>query len=218
MEEIDQESPPTESAEPVITAEPGGKPEVESPLNRFIRRISRWVIGFLIVFGLGAVLVIATMYMPAQQKIREANQRFSQLEEQSKADLDQADQKIADLERRLADLSTLKDNNQALQVDLDQTRMQVVILSARSDVAQARLALSKEDPTRAKIVLSKTLDTLQSLEEMLEPDQRKVVTDMQNQLDLILDEIDEKADAAESDLDILATWLLELENVFFVAP
>lgn len=218
MEEIDQESAPVGNVEPEITKEPEKKPELESRPNQFLMRFLRWALGFLIVFGLGALLVIVTLYVPAQRKIQQANERYAQLEEKNKADLDQAGQEIATLDRRIDSLSTFETKNQALQTDLDQTRLHVVILSARSDVAQARLALAKEDPTKAKIALSKTADTLQSLEEMLEPDQRKVVSDMQDRLTLILDEIDENAYAAESDLDVLATSLLELENAFFGAP
>ncbi len=218
MEEFDQVSPPEENAELVIPAEPEKAPETEGSPNRFMLRALRWVLGFLVVFGLGAVLIIVALYVPGQQKIRQANERYAQLEEQTKADLDQADQKITELERRIKNLSTFEAENQALQSDLDQTRLHVVILSARSDVAQARLALAKDDPSKAKIALSKTGDTLQSLEEMLEPDQRKVVADMQNRLALILDEIDDNPYAAESDLDVLATSLLELENAFFRAP
>ena len=93
-----------------------------------------------------------------------------------------------------------------------------MILSARTDVAQARLALAQGDPTKARIALSKTGDTLESLEGMLEADQRKVVVDMQNQLNSIRAEIDENPSAGEADLAVLATWLLEMENAFFVTP
>lgn len=218
MEEIEQESPPTENAEQQTAEEPEKIAEAEGRPSQSGTRFLRWALGFLIVFGLGAVLVIVTLYVPAQQKIRQERQSYAQLEEQSKADLDQADQKKAELERRIEDLTAFEEKNQVLQSELDQTRLHVVILSARSDVAQARLALAKEDPTKAKITLSKTGETLQALEEMLEADQREVVTGMENRLALVLDEIDENAYAAESDLDVLATSLLELENAFFGAP
>jgi len=218
MEESKREPSLAGKAEAEIAPEPEKAPEIETRPNRFMLRLLRWVLVFLIVFGLGAVLIIVTLYVPAQRRIQQASQRYAQLEDQSQADFDQAEQKIAALELRLKNLTTVEAENQALQSDLDESGLHLVILSARTDVAEARLALAKGDLTKARIALSKTGDTLKSLEEMLEADQRKVVVDMQNQLNSIRAKIDADAEAAEADLVVLATWLLEMENAFFVTP
>jgi len=211
MEETNQESPPV--VEAGMPAEPE-KRAVNQPMLRFLR----WALAFFIVFSLGALLVIVTVFVPSQRRVQQSVERYEQLEGISAADLDQANQRIAELERQVDSLSAFEARNQELQTELDQARLHVVILSARSDVAQARLALAKQDPTKARVVLSNTGDTLKSLETLLKPDQRKVVTDLQNRLGLILDEIEENAYAAESDLDVLATSLLELEDAYFGAP
>jgi hypothetical protein len=59
---------------------------------------------------------------------------------------------------------------------------------------------------------------LEILGDMLEPDQRKIVSDMQERLELVLDEVDDNPYAAESDLDVLARDLLELESALFTGP
>jgi hypothetical protein len=53
---------------------------------------------------------------------------------------------------------------------------------------------------------------------MMEPDQRKIADDMQERLELALDEMEDNPYAAESDLDVLARGLLELENALFTEP
>jgi len=57
--------------------------------------VRRWALALLIVFGLGAIMVIVTLYVPAQRSTQQANLRNVQLEDQSQADLERAEQKIA---------------------------------------------------------------------------------------------------------------------------
>jgi len=190
----------------------------DSRLRRTMRSGMRWVLGFLVVFGLGAVLVVFTLYIPAQRKIQQANQDYLDLENRYNADMEQAKQQASELERRISSLSVLETLNQSLGEQVDASNLHVVILSARTDVVLARLALAKSDTSKARISLSKTHETLKTLEELLDPDQRNAVIDMQNRLTLILEEIEENTYAAESDLDVLATGLLELENAYFTGP
>lgn len=179
----------------------------QSRLNRTSLRVLRWLLGILILMGMGALLVIYTLYMPTRQKL-----------EQSQGQIEQADQRVTELEGEVGNLSTFEEQNQDLLVELDKTRLHVAILSARADVAAAQLALALNDPSKARLALSKTLDTLKKLESMLEPGKKKLAADMQARLNLALKEIGENAYAANSDLDVLTTGLLELENAYFAKP
>ncbi len=102
--------------------------------------------------------------------------------------------------------------------ELDQAKLHIAILSARTDVATAQLALEKQDTSKAHVSISQTPTTLDSISSMLESNQQKLVEDMKSRLQLADSEIDSNAFAAQSDLTVLATSLLELENALFTQP
>jgi hypothetical protein len=209
-------SPPTPDDEPIeeeiLTA-----PESEG--KSFWARSLRWLLILAVIFGLGALLIMFILYIPARDQAILANQQIMEIEAQAQADLENADQKIAELEETIESLSVLEAQNVELQDELDMANLHVVILSARTDVATAQLTLAKgEDVSKTRITLSRTSETLEILGDMLEPDQRKIVSDMQERLELVLDEVDDNPYAAESDLDVLARDLLELESALFTGP
>jgi len=179
----------------------------ESRLNRFLVRTLRWLVGILIVMGIGALLVIFTLYRPLQQRLGD-----------SQVQGEQADQRIADLEGQIESLSPFESQNQDLKAELEKSELHVAILSARADVATAQLALAKNDDTKARLALSKTPETLKKLGDLLEADKKKVATDMQDRLVLATKGIGVNAYAAASDLDVLMTSLIELENAYFAKP
>lgn len=195
---------------PVSPAPETPKPQerpTESRLNRFLVRALRWLVGILIVMGVGALLVIFTLYRPLQQRLGE-----------SQVQGEQADQRVADLQSQIDRLSTFESQNQDLKAELDKSELHVVILSARADVVTALLALAKNDDAKARLALSKTPETLKKLGSLLEADKKKVATDMQDRLELAVKGIGVNAYAAASDLDVLATGLIELENAYFAKP
>jgi hypothetical protein len=209
-------SPPTPDDEPIeeeiLTA-----PESEG--KSFWARSLRWLLILAVIFGLGALLIMFILYIPARDQAILANQQIMEIEAQAQADLENADQKIAELEETIESLSVLEAQNVELQDELDMANLHVVILSARTDVATAQLTLAKgEDVSKTRITLSRTSETLEILGDLLEPDQRKIVSDMQERLELVLDEVDDNPYAAESDLDVLARDLLELESALFTGP
>lgn len=197
------ETSPKEEKQPEIKA----APKTESRSRRVILRTIRWMLGFLIVLGLGVLIVLFTLYIPARQQINASNDR-----------LQQADQKIADLQNQINSLSGLQNSNQSLQSQYDKANLHIVILSARVDVANAQLALAKKDTAKARAALSQTPDTLTKLKGLIDQNQQKIVTDMQDRLTLAVKELDSNTYAAQSDLDVLATSLVDLENTYFTTP
>ena len=202
--------PEKQNDKPISPAPEMPKPQerpAESRLNRFLVRTLRWLVGILIVMGLGALLVIFTLYRPMQLRLGE-----------SQVQSEQAGQRIADLEGKIESLSTFEGQNKDLKAELEKSELHVAILSARADVATAQLALAKNDDTKARLALSKTPETLKKLGDLLEADKKKVATDMQDRLALAVKGIGVNAYAAASDLDVLTTSLIELENAYFAKP
>ncbi len=204
MDEEKQNEKPA-STTPELPQVKQGPPE--SRLNHFLLSLLRWALGILIIAGLGALLVIFTIYRSKQQELV-----------QSQGQLQQANVRIADLESKVENLSTFEGQNQDLQAELEKAQLHVAILSARSDIAAAQLALARNDQAKARLAVSKTPETLKMLENMLDPGKKKLATDMQSRLELAVKGIGENAYAAASDFDVLATALLELENAFFAKP
>jgi cytoskeletal protein RodZ len=136
-------SPPTPDDEPIeeeiLTA-----PESEG--KSFWARSLRWLLILAVIFGLGALLIMFILYIPARDQAILANQQIMEIEAQAQADLENADQKIAELEETIESLSVLEAQNVELQDELDMANLHVVILSARTDVATAQLTLAKGPP------------------------------------------------------------------------
>lgn len=189
-------------------------PPDESRLRRFVWRTARWVLGLLVVFMLGFLAAIYGLYRPALNERQSVERQLSNSQGETaslQSELDAAQGQIGDLQARIEELSSLETRNQELE-------LHVSILSARSDVISARLALANEDPSRSRAALARTGETLNTLQDLLAADQSDLVTDMQDRLELVLSELDDDTFAADSDLGVLERSLLELENDYFTQP
>jgi len=224
---------PEKDVEPEIGTKPKVEPEAApKPVKRapsFWSRALRWTLGFLIVFGLGFIAAVFLFYIPTRQQsntlqsnLQTANQQATQSAidslQQATQSANTNQQKISDLQNQVQQLSALESKNKELQTELDQAKLHIAILSARTDVATAQLALEKQDTSKAHVSISQTPDTLDSMSSMLASNQQNLVEDMKARLQLADSEIDNNAFAAQSDLTVLATSLLELENAIFTKP
>ncbi len=186
----------------------------ESRARRFFRKVLRWTAGLFIVFGLGFTVAIFTLYQPTLQRVEQGKSELAQANEQ----IENLDGQITNLEGEIESLQALEDQNLELIAAQKGLSLHVSILNARLDVANALLSLSEEDDAQARIILDKTAETLDTIKDLLEPDQREVVTAMQQRLELVLAEMENDSYAAQSDLDVLATSLLQLEDALFGGP
>jgi len=187
----------------------------ESKARRFFRKLIRWTAGLLIIFGLGLITSIIVFYRPA---VKEAETTIQQLKSDISAKEDtilDLQEQITDLKSQIAELEPLEGANNDLLAAQADFQLHIAILDARLDVANAMLSLKGDDIAQARVVLNNTGKTLETISELLEPGQRDVVVAMVQRLDLVLSEIEEDPYAAESDLDVLSTNLLQLEDAFF---
>lgn len=199
MEPSEEERTPT----PVAAEQPAVQ---EKSAGNVIRRILRWFLGLLIIFGLGAVTVLYTLYIPARQALRD-----------QRSGLQQAEQRIAELEEQVASYSKLESENQDLHRELDNANLHTLLLSALANVNAARVALLEEDVGSARAYLAK-VDSIKDLAGLVAPEQRDEVTDMVTRLDLAVSELEKDQFAALSDLEVLAANLTQLKNTFFSEP
>lgn len=182
-------------------------PPPETRFRRFLRLSIRWVVGFLIVFSLGVFVAVLAFFQP--QRIE--NSRL-------KEELQNASQRIEDLETEVARLLPLEGEIEAIEEELKEANIYILILKSLSDVNAARLALTEGDTEKARQHLANTPDDLKELEQLVDDRQRGMVVAMQNRLQLALDEMENDLFASESDLRVLATNLEQLENSFTEQP
>jgi len=198
--------------EPTEAAAPHSSPEREIPDPKtplrpvrsgpgVWRRAFRWLLALLIFFALGALVITWAFYLPLRQR---TEGRFS--------DLQAAQQQIDQLEQDLAAEQARSEQSAALQSELDQAEAHIGLLKARLDVAAAQLALAQKDNAKARVALSQTARTLDELAAGRDEDQRQVIADLKTRINLVRDEIGQNDFAAQSDLDVLAAGLLELES------
>lgn len=206
--ELPVEKPPEKEipAAPVIPPK-----KTESKPRRFFRLAIRWVAGFLIVFFLGVIVTEFVVYLPHSQQL-------TQQIDQAKNERDQALQNAKTLQAQLDSMAPLATQNATIQESYAKSQLHVTILSAEANVNSAQISFLNNKAADARLVLTKTQTTLKTLQAMLPVDQQKVAIDMQSRLTLVLSELDTDKFAAQSDLNVLSTSLLQLENTLFASP
>ncbi|MFO8035397.1 MAG: hypothetical protein R6U57_02040 [Anaerolineales bacterium] len=194
-----------EVEEPVSEPEEGEK-EV-SRIGRFFRKVLIWLVVIAIAFGAGIATFYYLRFQPLQDKLGQRTQALSEAEDE-----------VADLESEVERLSALEERNQELVIEIEQTQLHITILSARSSVSNALLALSEDNLAEAKLELDKVGRTFEKLESMLNEDQVEVVINMQQRHELIMEELEADRFSARSDLEVLSSKLGALENTLFASP
>jgi hypothetical protein len=213
-QEIEKETPVTEEkpleGTPVPVAPPTEVPEVpvkpENRFTKFLRRLGMAAIIFLVIFILGGLTTYFTLYRPQRQELSKTRE-----------ELKTAEGRISELENRITSLSSLDVKNKEIQAELDQSKIHVAILSAQVDVITAQLDLAKDDTAAARLILTKTPETLKTLKSLVGSAGEKAMTEMQARLVLATGGLANK-DIATKDLEALTLMLIQLENTFFTSP
>ncbi len=224
---IDPIKSPGDVVEPTPPAQepiPEPEPEPEQPkktgrVRRFFRNLIRWTLSILIIFGIGFLVAVFVLYRPEiekyQSQLNQANSELAAVQDQMAVSLTEYENQIAELENQVATLTPLAVDNEDLLAVQDGYLLQIAVLDARLDVANAQLALVGDDAARARVVLTRTADSLKSIGELLPENQKEIATSMEQRLELVLDELEEDPFVAQSDLDVLEKGLLELEDALF---
>lgn len=186
----------------------------ESKASQFFRSFLRWTGLALLVFGLGALAAVFLFYIPKANQLKLAEQDTATAE----AKITELQTEITSLESQLDSLSSLKETNQTLQTNLDQAQTHIYLLQALADIRNAQYALALDDTAHAKTILAPTTDTLTEMRSLLDAKQAEIVASLLSRLELAQGELEANPFAAQSDLEVLAVSLLELEQSLFSTP
>ncbi|HBX68493.1 MAG TPA: hypothetical protein DEH25_03675 [Chloroflexi bacterium] len=216
--------PETEGAEE--TEETGDdktdQPKEETRSRLFFRKVIRWTAGLLLVFGLGFLAAIFSIYNPkvdelgkSQNEIKSASDTISELEGQIAALQDQISRLNGQIDTLNQNITNLEEQNQALVAEQNDFNLHIALLKARADITNAQVEIFDGNPAQAKVLLQSTDQTLTAIESLLPDDLKDVVAPLHTRLNLALGEIENDPETAIDDLSILAGDLLEIENALF---
>ena len=169
----------------------------ESRLQKSMRGALRWVVVALVAFGVGALLITFALYLPARQKLDQAN---------------------ATVAANTAQITTLQTANATLQKNLDSATLHMYVLKALSGVRGASLAVAAGDYAGARLSLTQTSAALDSLSGPLGTDQKDMLTAMQQSSAKALTEVQSDLKSAQPELDQLTQNLVQLEKNLFTNP
>ena len=180
------------------------EPKPPSRIGRFFRKALRWFTGLIVVFGLG---VGTTWFV----RVQPMNKQIEDLRNQLQA----AEITVDELESLVAEYQSLEREKEAVESELLDTQLHVDIMRILVDVVSAELALANDDIVTAKASLTGTDTRLADLQERLQGEDQQTIEGMRTRLALVLDELEEDAFAAMSDLEVLASNLVALERSLF---
>lgn len=181
------------------------RPKPEKRTLSIWRRLLRFLLVMLIIFGLGALLVIFTLYIPLREQLTSAETRIEELSDQSATEINSAKEEINRL-------SSIEDKFGDTQAELDELLIQNLILKIRLDLMSAKLALVSDEPQQASQALNETAGRIADLKKFTGVQQQKNVENLETRLELVLSEIEEETFAAISDLEVMLDILEELES------
>ena len=173
-------------------------------MHKSIRSALRWGLVALLAFGLGALIIAFTLYIPTRHQLDKAN---ANLEEANTTITSQTDQ-----------ITTLQTDNETLQKNLDSAALHVQVLMALSGVRGASFAVATSDYAGARLSLIQASDALNNLSGMLGTDQKDVLTAMQQSAAQALTKLKINLSSAQPELDQLTKNLEQLEDNLFPNP
>ncbi len=205
------ETPATESGEVQAgLSGPEEQPE-ESAFRKGLRRFLRALAMAVILFGLGMLFMFYVFQRPRIQTLNDQVQTL-QAENQGLSD------QVESLQNELDALGDVASENEALEESLAESQVHVRLLAVLADVRAAQVSLSGEDGDLARSQLTGVPEALEALGELLPSERQGELDAMLNRANLVIEEIETDTFAAQSDLEVLANSLIQLENSLFVLP
>ncbi|MBN1873716.1 MAG: hypothetical protein JXA33_05765 [Anaerolineae bacterium] len=176
----------------------------ETRLQKSMHSAWRWVLVAVLAFGLGALLIVFTLYVPTRQKLDKAN-----------ADLEHTN---AVLTSKTDQITTLQTGAETLQKNLDSTTLHMDVLKALSGVRGASLAVAANDYAGARLSLIQATEALATLSDRLGTEQKDVFTAMLQSAAQTLADVQTDLKSAQPELDQLTQNLVQLEDNLFPNP
>ena len=191
----------------------------ESHVRQGFRKFIRWTTGLLIVFGLGFLVAIFTIYNPKidqldqlQNELISSKTTISELETEISTQQDDINNLNEQINALNLQVETLEKDKQKLTENQDSINLQIALLRARADVIAAQVKLYEENPSQARVLLESASQTMTIIETLLPDDLKDVVAPLKTRLELAIGGIIADPVTAITDLNKIAGDLREIEN------
>lgn len=198
---------PASKPNPVPAPAKPAKPQL-GRFRRFWRTSLIWLAVVAVAFLAGVLIFNFLRYQPLNERLN-----------QTQSELTQSNQDVSDLEAKLAAASnkvtTLENDNQVFQSELDTATTHLELLQALVDINNARLALVDGDVLAAKASLENTSATLEFLAPRIAEVDTNLAQSMPQRLALILAGLDSDIETAKVDLELITGNLLDVEAALF---
>ncbi len=202
---VADESAPSSASDASQAEVPPSAPKPPSKARRFVRKLWRWTLSFLVVFGLGFVVAAWVLYRPARQQAQQAQQAAQQA-----ADEVQALQ--GKLQQAQSQAKSLQDQIAAMQDTVQQAQLEAAVDQALAEAYAVRLALKEGDHTGATLHAEALGKALQALAQVVPSEHAEVVKAMQSQFSEMQGKLD-SPNYADRQLRAMIQHLMALKDV-----
>jgi type II secretory pathway component PulM len=191
--------------------------EEKAGLPPLARQALRGLLGILIIFLLGFLAAMITLYSPVQNELQKAQAELQQAKEKMTSLEGDLTKQATESSTKQKDLTSAQEQINTLQGELDKSALHVKLLRVLSEIHQAHLALANEDVPFAQLYLKETPKALEELGTLLGDEYKDLAKDLHARLQQVLGEMDKDLFAAKSDLNVMEEKLLRLESTLFPA-
>ena len=183
----------------------------ETRFGRFNRLATRWVAIVLVLFAAGLLVGYFALVKPAQTEILNL-----------KTDLRNSQSKLANSEGSL-DSKTRAFNDASLRIEdisqeLQNATQHIALLKLVNKVQSGRVELANNVQAEARKKLLEARVALLDFAPALQVYEKDLDKTLLARLDLALSEMEQDPKTAAADLNILSTYLLDLEGRLFPVP
>ena len=210
--EVVEEQPQTDEEAPSGPKKPGWMKRFmawlfndESRFGRFNKSLLRLITVIVVLFAAGVLAAYFILYRPAKSQLTDTTAVLKDTTTQLNENIATLDE----VEAALDDMTTAYDD---LTEDYAYTTAQNQLLRMYAKVVDAQMLIQTKNYTEAKKQLA---DAREILDDVL-PELTKVnETDaerLDSRLDLVISEFGNDVKAAESDLEVMVTWILEMDT------
>ena len=164
----------------------------------------RWGLVVLVAVVLGAVFITLVYHLPLQRNFKQVS-----------SDLDSANAQVSDLTDQVSELTA---SIETLQQAVADRSLQLAITLALADVRASKLAIVADDPAGARLAVTRVIQALDTLAELIDKDNRDIVANMQDKADQANTDLQASLTTAIPVLDQLEANLVSIHNTLFPIP
>jgi hypothetical protein len=176
----------------------------QSKFKKFILLFFRWAALTIATLGIGALVIIFTLFLPLKSKY-----------EKTELELNQANATLAAQAGLITELTT---HDAEMQITLEKANVRNALVKTLSFIRSANLGISLNDSAGAQLSLAEAIKALDELALLVNSDQKSIVATMQDDASKAFSSLKTDLVSAKTILDLLEKNLVQLEASLSTNP